>query len=356
MIIVDSSIQFSSAHKASVKEEKMESLLVQRPGRDIRSFSQAESSSLELKGSFASAFKESDLLNAAKSLRAGIFTESTLFDAEAKVTLDDTQSLKFSIVSMLVERMTGRKMQLFTPSNLQIDQSNTEMQQNTIPEQQFGAVYESHSRYQESESTSFSAQGLIHTADGKEIKIDVALNMSREFVSESGMSVRIGAALKDPLVINFDGNAVDVTEQKYSFDIDAGGIADQISFVGPSSGFLVLDKNNDGQINDGSELFGALSGDGFADLSKYDEDGNQWIDEADSIFDRLQVWTKDAEGNDQLMALSDKDIGAIYLGHESTSFQIKDANNQLEAQVRETGIFLKESGGVGTVQQIDLVV
>ena len=39
--------------------------------------------------------------------------------------------------------------------------------------------------------------------------------------------------------------------------------------------FLSLDKNSDGIINDGSELFGAASGNGFADLAKYDEDGNE---------------------------------------------------------------------------------
>ena len=37
------------------------------------------------------------------------------------------------------------------------------------------------------------------------------------------------------------------------------------------------------------KLFGTSSGDGFKDLAEYDEDGNGWIDENDSIFNRLKV-------------------------------------------------------------------
>ncbi len=40
------------------------------------------------------------------------------------------------------------------------------------------------------------------------------------------------------------------------------------------------------KINDGSELFGTSSGDGFKDLATYDEDENGWIDENDSIFSK----------------------------------------------------------------------
>mgnify|MGYP000465316364 CR=1 FL=1 len=50
------------------------------------------------------------------------------------------------------------------------------------------------------------------------------------------------------------------------------------------SGYLALNKNGDGVINDGSELFGTASGDGFYDLSMYDEDGNGWIDENDHAY------------------------------------------------------------------------
>ena len=67
-------------------------------------------------------------------------------------------------------------------------------------------------------------------------------------------------------------------------------------------------------INDGNELFGTKSGDGFKDLAKYDKDRNGWIDEADDIFDDLRIWTKDEQGNDKLLTLKEAGVGAIYLG------------------------------------------
>ena len=77
------------------------------------------------------------------------------------------------------------------------------------------------------------------------------------------------------------------------FDIDADGEEESISYLQGGSGYLALDKNGDGVINDGSELFGTKSGDGFADLAEYDADGNGWIDENDPIFDKLLIWAKD---------------------------------------------------------------
>ncbi len=79
------------------------------------------------------------------------------------------------------------------------------------------------------------------------------------------------------------------------------------------SGFLGLDSNNNGRIDNGKELFGTQSGDGFADLARYDSDGNGWIDEGDPVYARLKVWLKDASGADKVISLADAGVGAIYL-------------------------------------------
>lgn len=144
--------------------------------------------------------------------------------------------------------------------------------------------------------------------------------------------------------------------KKFRFDLDFDGKEDRISFVGPGSGFLALDLNGDGQINNGKELFGPNTGNGFSELAQYDEDGNQWIDENDSIYDRLRIWTKDSEGKDTLFALGQKGIGAIYLGNIDTSFAMKNQDNHLQGRVRKSGIYVSENGSVGTVQQIDLTL
>ena len=161
----------------------------------------------------------------------------------------------------------------------------------------------------------------------------------------------------DPLMINLDTNIGSVSNQKFFFDLDSDGKEEKISFAANGSGFLALDKNGDGKINDGSELFGTSSGDGFKDLAAYDEDGNGWIDENDSVFSKLKVWTKDENGNDYLIDLKKADVGAIYLSNADTQFSLKDDENNLNAEIKKTGIYLREStGAVGTLNHVDLVI
>ena len=95
----------------------------------------------------------------------------------------------------------------------------------------------------------------------------------------------------------------------------------------------------------------------FKDLAEYDEDKNGWIDENDSIFSKLKVWTKDENGNDYLMDLKKADVGAIYLRNADTQFSLKDDENKLNAEIKKTGIYLREStGAVGTLNHVDLVI
>ena len=209
----------------------------------------------------------------------------------------------------------------------------------------------------ESESTTFASTGLVTTADGRKIDFNVEVSMSRAFMSKFDFLETQDYIKTDPLMINLDTNIASVSDQKFFFDLDADGKEEEISFAGKGSGFLALDKNGDGKINDGSELFGTKSGDGFKDLSAYDEDGNGWIDEHDSIFSQLKIWTKDEEGNDHLIHLKKADVGAIYLGNADTQFSLKNDANELNAEIKKTGIYLKEStGSVGTLNHVDLVV
>ena len=143
---------------------------------------------------------------------------------------------------------------------------------------------------------------------------------------------------------------------RFDFDLDTDGRLDNIGFVGAGSGFLVLDKNGNGAVDNGRELFGALSGNGFADLAALDDDGNGWIDENDSAFDQLQVWQKDAQGQDRLRSLREAHVGALYLGRVASPFSVRDTQNQTLAEVRSTGVYLREDGGAGALQQIDLAV
>ena len=121
-------------------------------------------------------------------------------------------------------------------------------------------------------------------------------------------------------------------------------------------GYLALDINQNGQIDNGSELFGPGSGNGFAELAAHDDDGNGWIDENDAVYEQLRVWTPATEGAGQLQSLKQVGVGAIAVNAASTAFALRDGNNQSLGAVRASSVYLREDGGVGSVQQIDLSV
>ncbi len=215
--------------------------------------------------------------------------------------------------------------------------------------------FEEHYFYEE-EQTSFQTQGSVRTADGREISFSLDFSMSRSFEEYYRIdTTAIEARMCDPLVINLDTDTASVSDQRIMFDLDADGRKDSIPGLSNKSAFLSLDRNEDGIINDGSELFGTSSGNGFRDLARYDSDGNGWIDEADEIFDKLTLCIFDEDGEQKLYKLKEKGLGAIFLGSVDTGFLLRDhADNRVNAAIRKTGIFLYENGTAGTIQHLDL--
>jgi len=208
--------------------------------------------------------------------------------------------------------------------------------------------------YEEHQSLNFQVQAYLQT-DSKEIALDLNIALSRSFVQHTNISIESLQALKDPLILSFDGTMPSLSSKTFSFDIDSDGESDQISQLNAGNGFLALDKNNNHIIDDGSELFGTKSGNGFEDLAKYDEDKNGWIDENDAVFDKLRVWQKN-EGKDTLLALGELGIGAIFLGDAATPFELKSRDNSLLGEIKKSGFFVYENGSAGVISQVDLAV
>ena len=212
--------------------------------------------------------------------------------------------------------------------------------------------------YEEHEEMQFHADGMARTEDGRVINFNMDISMTRSYMEYTSLTVpTVQNALCDPLVINLGSHTADVRDQTFKFDLDTDGQTDEIGLPGRGSGFLALDKNNDGKINDGSELFGTKSGDGFKDLRRYDSDGNGWIDENDDIFNKLKIWCKGDHGEDILMDLKEADVGAIFLGSQRTDFTLMGGDGGTNGVIRSTGLFLRESTGLaGSIQHVDLAL
>ncbi|WP_408072122.1 hypothetical protein [Butyrivibrio sp. JL13D10] len=207
----------------------------------------------------------------------------------------------------------------------------------------------------EMEQTAFEATGVAKTNDGRELNFGININMTRQFSESIGVMNVSPVQLIDPLVINVGSGVTEISDQTFTFDLDADGEEEDVKSISFGSGFLAYDRNGDGIINNGLELFGAKSGDGFAELSEFDSDNNNWIDESDTIYEKLRVWCRDENGKDTLMTLKEADVGAIYLGHADTRFTSQGSDFMVNAQFKASGVFLRESTGeAGSIHQIDL--
>ena len=277
--------------------------------------------------------------------RMKAFATSDMF--ENKMRLDAMNRIRVECIQFLLYMLFGAKSHADDAVSLAGQ---------TDGGQVVSAVSESYQYYHsETEDTSFTTAGCVKTADGREISFNLELSMSRSFTQYYERNVTKLTNFTDPLVINLDSPIADVSDVRIRFDLDCDGKEEEISALSSSCGYLALDQNGDGIINDGSELFGTSSQDGFADLAAYDLDGNGWIDEADEVFDRLVIAILKEDGSQELVRLKDRNIGALYTGSASTDFSLNDlSSNDPRAQIRRSGVFLYEDGMAGTMQHLDM--
>jgi hypothetical protein len=276
--------------------------------------------------------------------------ENGKIDNEDEDKKSAPEELRSLVVKMMVEQISGRRIdwidaeELLSPKQ----ESGAAATGSATAEPGFALFYGEIER----ESIEFSASGSIRTADGLQIDFSLELSMSRERTTLLGIEGG-GGVVKDPLVIDFSGRGAELLDQKGWFDLNRDGEAEEVAMLAPGGAYLALDHNRNGKIDDGGELFGPSSGDGFAELRRYDSDGNQWIDSADPVFNRLALWFPARDGG--LQSLTDRGVAAIHLGTISTRFELVGQSESL-GRVRESGLYLGEGGRVGAVQQIDLVV
>ena len=324
-----------------------------------------------------------DLSERGQLLASEFSAQNSTASDTASISLDDQTNnddegldAKTAQLKMLVEQLAGHEITLSktyhyanpqrgagkSSAGSNSDNLNNAQAQQTQPLQTTKAdlIYQYQESYLEQEVGKFSAQGQFITDTGETITIAMSHYSQRQFYIENRVEMKVGEVeVTDPLVLNLGNQnhfGLNLTQDKVAFDIDSDGKTDNIHFATGTSGFLAIDTNKNGKIDDGSELFGALTGNGFGELAKFDKDGNQFIDEGDDVFSKLKFYQKDTLGNDVIIPISELGVGALYLGNTATPFDIKDIDNQLQASVRASSFFLFEDGRSGTLQQIDLAV
>lgn len=204
-------------------------------------------------------------------------------------------------------------------------------------------IMEFNYRYQSVEA---SFAGAVQLEDGSSQSFAFSFSMQESYAS---FSIRQEAVLKDPLVLSTTGQSFQWTGASQSFDFFSNGTSAALPTLASGQYYLSYDRNQDGRITEGKELFGPRTGSGFAELAALDEDQDGFVDSSDSAWQNLSVWRP----GEALQSLTQAGIGAISAQSVATSFGLYDGN-ALMARIQRSGIFLSEQGGVGLMQQVDL--
>lgn len=367
MKIASADLGLQSDHLAFARQESRESLRAWRGERP--DFEGMESAVANISNAARQLFSSmADALAPALPAvpPAPTSAEATAIEA-AGAAADNDPFL--SLLKQVIEFFTGKEVQVFDMRAFSAEMRHTEVRSAAVAENTrtlgdgragYGLEYNYHALREEYEETRFSAQGIVRTTDGQEIAFRLDVAMMRYYREETSVSVRAGDAVrKDPLVLNFGGTAAqlrDRAHQFFRFDLDGDGEEEVLPLFASGSGYLAFDLDGNGRIDNGRELFGPRTDNGFLELALLDADGNGWIDAADPVFDKLAVWTPEADGPGRLRSLGDLDIGALALAHLATPFALRGSDNADLGQIKAGGLYLTEDGRVGSLQEIDLTV
>ena len=164
----------------------------------------------------------------------------------------------------------------------------------------------------------------------------------------------------DPIVLDLSGLGIttkSVADGVY-YDMDNNGFLEKTGWVDAKSGILVLDKNGDGKIETGNELFGdrtiladgKTASSGFEALATLDSNHDGVIDAKDKLFSQLRIWVdKNGDGvsdKGELITLAQAGIKSLSLKHKELN-QL-DANGNTIARV---GSFTRTNGKVAEMKE-----
>lgn len=152
--------------------------------------------------------------------------------------------------------------------------------------------------------------------------------------------LELASDYRTPIIIDMNGDGVNTLSKNYgvSFYFDGDGKLENTAWVDKHDALLVIDKNGDGLINNGSELFGensikrdgSIVLDGFDALSDYENNNDGLINTHDQVWKELKVWQdKNSDGisqNEELSLLNDTGISSIELVTKISDYVDENGN------------------------------
>jgi|GEM_PF-2830209 len=181
---------------------------------------------------------------------------------------------------------------------------------------------------------------------------DISSDVNIDFLGALNFVQRV-----DPLALDLDGDGIETVSANagITFDFDGDGLKTGTGWVKGDDGLLVLDRNGNGAIDNGGELFGVdtvksngqKAANGFDALRDLDSNGDGAFDAQDTQYDNVRVWQDTNQDGvaqaSELKTLAELDITAINL--DSTASNQTSNGNLISA----VGSFVRSDGSEGTV-------
>ena len=168
-----------------------------------------------------------------------------------------------------------------------------------------------------------------------------------------------------PLVVDLDGDGIETLGSGVGiyFDHDNNGFSEDTGWVGKDDGLLVRDINGNGQIDNGTELFGnntLLSNgekakNGFEALKELDSNNDNVFDQNDAAWNEVKVW-KDGNSNGvvddgELLTMEQAGITGVDLNYVDHNYR-GDHSDEHGNTCKQEGTFTKTDGSTGQISDI----
>lgn len=173
-----------------------------------------------------------------------------------------------------------------------------------------------------------SISGEYFGADGAEYRFEASIDITVDIAVAASS---VAPSQSDPLALDLNGDGeislTDITSG-VAFDINADGVMDRTAFIGGGDGFLAWDRDRNGVINDGAELFGDQRGaaNGYLELARYDDDKNGIIDDRDRLFAELLVASAGTGGVIETRTAAAAGVKSISLAYQEVNERAAGGN------------------------------
>ncbi|MBU3004260.1 hypothetical protein [Paraglaciecola arctica] len=287
---------------------------------------------------------------------------------QSRTTEDGAYSLSLSpeqeVQKRSIENLSGRKITIYSENQRLSQTSSSEFNTFSFRQQFSGqetrlqghfvnenSVLSVSERLYEYERMDYNTTLQLEDSQGAVTSMSLSISYSRELNIEQQLTMT-SAEFTDPLVLNIGNKPQLYAEDKQAFDLDSDGQKELIPELASGVWYLAYDRNQNGVIDNGTELFGAQTGQGFNELAELDDNNNGLVEADDDLYKELSLW----DGKNSLMSLADGRIQAISLNAANTPFTFTDDFGNAIAQIRQTSVFITDNNSLGAIHQVDIAV